>query len=201
MKCHWTVAVLCVFALGQPSHAAGQSLAELARQESARRQAVARGKVITNNDLKPMPPATAAPVTPAPGTTLPPPPALDKALPAPAGAQTAGAAQDDQKTADGKAPADERKDEKYWRQRVATTRDSLSRAQTFQVALEARIAALSTDFVNRDDPAQRAQVATDRLKAMTELDRVKKDILGYQAELSTIVDEARRAGAPAGWVR
>ena len=85
--------------------------------------------------------------------------------------------------------------------RVAAARDNLARAQTFQDALQARIAALSTDFVNRDDPAQRNQIAIDRQKALAELDRVRKDITQGQAELASIAEDARRAGVPAGWVR
>lgn len=192
MTSQWTVTVACALALGWPSPSAGQSLADVARQEAARRQTVARGKVITNEDLKPAPPVTAAPAS-APGTTLPAPPALDKAMP-PGGEQKSGPAEPGPSAA-------EKKDEKYWRGRVTTVRDNLARAQTFEVALQARIAALSLDFVNRDDPAQRSRVEADRLRAIAELDRVKKEILQHETDLTTIATEARQAGAPAGWVR
>jgi|CXWL01.1.fsa_nt_gi hypothetical protein len=185
MRLHRILVVLCALALGRSSPAAGQSLAELARQESARREAAGRGKVITNSDLKPVAPATVA----APADSTP----TVKA--------DANATSDAAKAAAAKAPADEQKDEKYWRQRVATARDGMARSQTFQQALEARVAALSTDFINRDDPAKRAQVGVERTKAVTELERVKKEIIQYQAELATIAEEARRAGVPPGWVR
>jgi len=200
MKFHWSIAVLSALALGCPAMATAQTLGELARQEAARRQTVARGKVITNGDLKSEPQST-APAAPVPGTTLAPPPTLEKALAPATGDQKSTSASDATKAPGDKAQAGEKKDEKYWRQRVTTVRDNLARSQTFQVALEARISALSADFVNRDDPAQRAQVASDRLKATTELERVKKEIVQYQAELKTIADEARQAGVPAGWVR
>jgi hypothetical protein len=36
---------------------------------------------------------------------------------------------------------------------------------------------------------------------MSELDRVKREIADHQKAITTIQDEARRAGVPAGWVR
>jgi ATP-dependent exoDNAse (exonuclease V) alpha subunit len=77
----------------------------------------------------------------------------------------------------------------------------LSRAQVFGEALQSRINALTTDFVNRDDPSQRNAIAAERQKALAELDRVKQEIVDHQKAISTIQDEARRAGVPAGWVR
>jgi ATP-dependent exoDNAse (exonuclease V) alpha subunit len=84
---------------------------------------------------------------------------------------------------------------------VATERDALSRAQIFAEALQSRINVLSADFVNRDDPAQRDVVAAERQKALAELDRVKQEIQQHQKAMTTIQDEARRAGVPAGWTR
>jgi hypothetical protein len=44
-------------------------------------------------------------------------------------------------------------------------------------------------------------VAIERTKALAELDRVKLEIQQHQKAITTIQDEARRAGVPAGWVR
>ena len=77
----------------------------------------------------------------------------------------------------------------------------MSRAQIFAEALQSRINALATDFVNRDDPAQRNAIAAERQKALAELDRVKQETVDHQKAISAIQDEARRAGVPAGWVR
>jgi hypothetical protein len=68
-------------------------------------------------------------------------------------------------------------------------------------ALQSRINALTTDFVNRDDPAQRNAIAAERQKALAELDRLKQEIVDHQKAISAIQDDARRAGVPAGWVR
>ncbi len=170
--------------------ATAQSLAELAKKEEARRRQVNTGKVYSNKDLPPVPAAA----VPAAATTEPvsaQPPKTETAT-----ASKPGDAAD-------KAAADkgEKKDEAWWRKRVTTTRDSLTRSQTFKEALQTRLNALSTDFVNRDDPAQKAQIAVDRQKTLAEMERVTREITQLQKELTDIADEARRTGVPAGWVR
>jgi hypothetical protein len=183
-----------------------QALADVARQESHRRQAVQdSGKTYTNQDLKPVPSAPADA-----------PPAAD-AAPADAATTDAGGAdvaQGDAGTGDSstvsagrgaetgnEGDAREVKDQAYWSQRLADLRERLDRDQTFAEALQNRIDALTTDFVNRDDPAQRAQISGDRQKALTELERVKKNIEQDKRAIPELEDEARRAGAPAGWLR
>ena len=101
-----------------------------------------------------------------------------------------------------KAPVtDPKKDEAAWKQRLAGERDALQRAQTFAEALQSRINALSTDFVNRDDPAQRSLVAADREKALAELERVRQEIQQHTKAIAEIQDAGRKAGVPAGWLR
>ena len=160
--------------------ASAQSLADVARQEEARRKAVSgAGKVYTNDALQPEPP-------PSPGS-------VPAATPAPATPPTA---------ADGNKPAaPATKTEAEWKKRIADERDALSRAQIFAEALQSRINVLSADFVNVDDPARRDVVAADRQKALSELDRVKAEIQAHQKAITDIQTEARKAGVPAGWVR
>jgi hypothetical protein len=167
--------------------AGAQSLAELAKQEEARRKAIkVPAKVITNDNLPSVP---AAPPAADAGST---PPTVDQAPAVPAAeAQAEPAA----------APAGPVKDEKYWRQRMTAARATLTRSQILQDALQSRINALAADFVSRDDPAQRAVIAADRQKALAELDRVKQEIVAAQQEIANTQEEARKAGVPAGWVR
>jgi hypothetical protein len=172
--------------------ASAQSLADVARREEERRKSVAKaGKVYTNDHLPPAPPVSAprpasgavAPSKPTePEAAAPDAPAGDAAKP---GDQATGAAT----TEDG------------WRKRVATEREALSRSQILADALQSRINALTTDFENRGDPAQRSVIFTDRQNALAELDRVKKEIAEHQKAITTIQEEARRAGVPAGWTR
>jgi hypothetical protein len=184
--------VVIVSTLGLAS-ASGQSLADVARKETERRQTTAGGgKTYTNKDLKPVPAA----------------PAADDAAKSDAEKPDPAVASADSPKADSKdtpATADKAssgvKDEAYWSQRMAALREQLERDQTFLDALQNRIDALTADFVNRDDPAQRSQVATDRQKALAELDRLRKAIEQDKRAIPDFEEEARRAGVPAGWLR
>ena len=67
--------------------------------------------------------------------------------------------------------------------------------------MQSRINALTTDFVNRDDPAQRAVIADDRQKAIAELERLARANVDGTKAIADIEEEARRAGVPPGWLR
>jgi hypothetical protein len=178
--------MVAAFILIGAASASAQSLADIARQEEARRKAVAgAGKVYTNEKLQPEPP-------PSPGSV----PAATPAPAAPAAPGAAGA-----KPADPAAPGGAAKTEAEWKKRIADERDALARAQTFAEAVQTRINVLSTDFVNEADPAKRDVVAVNRTKALAELDRLKQEIQTRQKAITGIQEEARKAGVPAGWVR
>ena len=189
-----TIALLAGVSL-MAAGASAQSLGDVARKEQSRRQAVAKGKVYTNESLPaiatPPPVLTSAPATAPAGQAVvqrepdaQPSPAAPAAPAAPASAESA-------------AP----KDEADWRGRLQAIREALARAESFAEALQSRINALSTDFVNRDDPAQRNMIAADRQKALSELERVQKEIVDHKKAVADLQQEARRAGVPAAWVR
>ncbi len=188
------LAILAVAAIAsaQQTAAANRPLAQVAREEEARRQSIRKpAKVYTNNDLRSDtsigvagPPAgttaatsgNASPsnVTPgAPSVNLP----GGTAPPAPAQAQA------------------------YWQNRIKDARTQVTRSQMFADSLQTRINSLRTDFVNRDDPAQKAQIERDLNAALAELERVKKELDDNTKKITTIEDEARRAGVPPGWLR
>jgi hypothetical protein len=154
------------------------SLGEIARREAERRKAIkAPGKVYTDKDKPPAAPGAAA---------LPPPVAYP-----------AGAKPEDEKAEDKK----DEKDEAWWRNRITAAREQLRRDEMFIAALQSQINGLSTDFVNRDDPFQRAKIGEDRQKALAEQDRLTKDIADVKKQIADIEEEARRAGVPPGWLR
>lgn len=92
-------------------------------------------------------------------------------------------------------------DEASWRARITAARNELARAQTLRDALQSRVSALNTDFVNRDDPAQRRVVTADRQSALAALDGMRSEIQEHQKAISDIEEEARREGVPPGWLR
>jgi len=174
------------------SLASAQALGDIAKKEEARRKDVKTpGKVYTNGDLRADPTAPApapAPAAPAGAT------GTQQVPPSPSGVQPP-------KEGDKPATDEPKKDEAYWKARIAKARDDLQRAQTFADALQSRINALTTDFTARSDPAQRAVIGSDRQKALAELDRVKKEIEASTKAIAGIQEEARKANVPAGWVR
>ena len=170
-----------------------QSLADVAQKEEQRRKtAKPAGKVITNKDLGDVPP---------PAAVTPP----DDAKTADAKAAEAKAAEA-AKTAkpaepgadDSKAPV---KDQAYWSGRMKELRSKLELDEISAEAFQARINALNADFVNRDDPAQRALIAQNRQKAVAGLERLTKAIADGKKAIADFEEEARRAGVPPGWLR
>jgi hypothetical protein len=169
--------------LGAVNVATAQSLGDVAKKEEQRRKTVkSSGKVYTNDTLK-ADPTPSVPATNAAGTT--PAASAPPSTPAPAPSDDAA----------------DKGDEKTWRKRIADARDALQRSQTFADALQSQLNALTTDFVNRDDPVQRQQIANKRDSVLAELERVKKEVAANTKAISDIQEQARRAGVPAGWVR
>ncbi len=169
-----------------------QSLGEVAKKEQQRRKTTTKtaGKTYTNRDLGPG------------GTRPPTPPA-----PAAPASQTAGpgglAATEAEKAKAAEQPEakDPRETEEYWRGRMEGAKAELRRNEMFLEALQSRLNALTTDFVNRDDPAQRAVIATDRQKALAEMERTTQLVSQLKQQIADIEEEARQAGVPPGWIR
>lgn len=172
----------------------GQTLADVAKREEDRRKTVKpSGRTITNRDLQSVPPATAAPAPVADLAGSPTGSQSDSSASAVGSERAADTAKDEVR-----APATE---EKAWRDRMTRLKTQLDRDRIFAEALQTRINALTTDFVNRDDPAQRAVIGADRQKSIDELNRLKKAVVDGTKAIADLEEEARRAGVPAGWLR
>jgi hypothetical protein len=183
-----------------------QSLGDLAREEEARRKKIKTvSKVYTNQDLRdtPSPPAPAP--APAPAPLAPPAPAAagtpSTTASSPAASTPAAPAPDGVKPTATSAEAASKRDESYWRERMRLARTTLDRNETYIAALQSRVNALTTDFVNRDDPAQRAVIAAERKRALGELERLKTQIELDHKAIADLQEEARRASVPPGWLR
>jgi hypothetical protein len=181
---------LLVALLAVPATIAAQKppLADVAKKEQERRKTGKDApKKLTNKDLpesaqKPQGPVT-SPADPAAGQAAAP--------------GEPGAAAGTEKP----AGAAEEKTESWWRNRMAQAREELRRNEAFLEALQSRVNGLTTDFVNRDDPAQRAKIAEDRQKALNEMERLKAEIAAGRKRIEDIEEEARKAAVPPGWLR
>jgi hypothetical protein len=171
-------------------NAPAQSLGEVAWREAVRRAAVGGSvRALTDADVGP------APARPAPVVA-----AEDPAVVAAAAEALAAGKPGEEKKPDEKKP-EEKKDEAWWRTRMAYARETLDRDIVLVAALESRVAALTTDVTNRDDPAQRAILMAERLRATTELDRMREAVVLDRKAIIAIEEEARKAGVPAAWIR
>lgn len=169
-----------------------QSLADVARKEEERRKAITQpAKVYTNKDLVPVPAGSTPPA-----------------------ASTSAEKSDDSKVSQDSKDADKAtspgkdagkdpvvKDQKYWSGRLKDLQTQLDRDQSFADALQNKINSLTADFVNRDDPAQRAAIERDRQKSLGEVARLTKAIDDDKKAIADLLEEARRAGVPPGWLR
>ena len=169
--------------------ARAQSLADIAKKEEDRRKTVAvPSKVYTNKDLNPVPAGSPAP----PAAAAKP-------------SDDAAKAADGDAKADAKSPASADKgpvkDQAYWAGRLKALQYALSRDENYADAMQTRINALTTDFVNRDDPAQRAVIEANRQKSIAELARLTKSVQDTKKAIADFYEEARRAGVPPGWLR
>jgi hypothetical protein len=171
-----------------------QSLADVARKEGERRKEVKEPpKIFTNDDLPGRGPASSA--------SSPAAPAASDAKDKPAADAKDGKAADaktDAKSDDKAVPV---KDQKFWSDGHKALVDKLERDKLLADAMQTRVSALSTDFVNRDDPAQRNVIAQDRQKALDELAALKKGIADDTKAVADFEEDARKAGVPAGWLR
>ncbi len=188
------------------SIASAQSLGDVARREEQRRKAIKKpAKVYTNKDLagSDIAPPTAAPSSGAfssgqSGSESAQPAGGDSSQ----SATSEGAPSEDATAQAGAQTSDNTPATKEdWQKRLQDARSSLERSQMFAEALQTRINSLTTDFVARDDPAQRSAIESERRKALAQLDKVKREIEDQNKAIADIQEQARRAGVPAGWVR
>jgi chromosome segregation ATPase len=190
-------ALLLIVSTGVAAPLAAQSLADVSRKESERRQAVKEpGKSYSNKDLKSAP----APAPPD-ASSVPADQKDDSKADSPADASSSadsGGAAKDARAAKDKEPV---RDQAYWSKRMTDLHEQLSRDQVYMDALQSRINALTTDYVNRDNPIERNQIAADRQRALDELARLKKGTEEDKKAIADLEEEARRAAVPPGWLR
>ena len=182
MRTSWLLIAVMTTALCGDARA--QSLADVANAEASRRAAVKTpGKRYTNDDLTAAP--AAQPIDAAP------PPLLQSASKPEAAPGKQG----------GEGPAEEKKTEKYWKDRARAIRQSLARNTMMLDAFQTQINGLNAEFLRADDPGHRAVLETRILNVLTERQRVQQDIDNQKQAAVDLEEEARKGGIPSGWLR
>jgi hypothetical protein len=198
MRANRTAGLLAgVLVVGFAGTVCAQSLGDVAKKEEERRKQTPAGKVYTNKDLGSVPPSSAPP-PPMSGDVKD---AKDSKDGKDAAKDGKDAAKDDKGAAKDDKAKGETHDQKYWSERRKGLQLALDRDSTYIDALQSRINGLTTEFVNRDDPAQRNRIDGERQKAIAELARLKKQIEDDKKAIADLEEEARRAGVPPGWLR
>jgi hypothetical protein len=174
----WPVAIAASMLAAGAAPLPAQSLADVARQEEARRKEIRQpAKVYTNKDLVSVPSPSPQPQT-APSTT----PAADAA----SKNGDKDAAKDPQ-AKDTKDPGVV-KDQAYWSNRMKALTEQRDRDQILADALQSRVNALTADGIERQ-------------KAIEQLERLTKAVESDGKALDDFQEEARRASVPSGWLR
>jgi hypothetical protein len=186
------VVVASILTLGVAVPIYAQSLAAVAQKEEDRRKNIKDpAKVYTNKDLGPALPGSVSSATPAAASE-----AADTGGDKDAAGKDAKDAKDSKEGDTGKE-----KGQPYWRDRMSALQTQADRDQTYLDAVQTRVSALTTDFVNRDDPAQKASIERERQRNLAELERLKKAVVDDKKAIADLGEEARRAGVPPGWLR
>ena len=174
-----------------------QGLADIARQEKARRDAIAedeKATVYTNDDLRGGGRLTT-------GSSRPPSPSAAPGGATATGGATAPGSASETPTPDIADVDDAPQSEELWRSRMNQAREAHERAELMTSALQNRVDGLWGQFTAVDDPAQRALIEQQRTEALAELERVQEEAQRLDQEIRDTEEEARRAGVPPGWLR
>jgi hypothetical protein len=171
----WPVAIAASMLASGAAPLRAQSLADVARQEEARRKEIKQpAKVYTNKDLVSVP--STSPRTAAPSTAPAAPDAADK---------------DAKDAKDATKDTGLVKDQAYWSNRLKTLTAQLDQDQALADAMQVSVNALTAAAVTGPE-MQKALEALDRL--MQAVERDKKAVADFP-------EEARRASVPPGWLR
>ena len=176
------------FALPVYTQTSSPSLAAVADREKQRRAGLDQeSKVYTNDDLR-----GGLRLTTGRATAVPEPDS------SPPSVGVTSESSDPQAAPD---PDAEDRDEDYWRDRIASARDDMRRAELMAAALQNRADGLWAEFTARDDPVQRSEIGQNRNDALQELQRTEAEADRLRQEILDIQEEARRSGIPPGWLR
>lgn len=167
------------------------TLGTLSRREAMRRQLAGQARASLSNLSLPEPPPAAVSSDSGAAAAA----ATGDDGPGSMAAAVAAAA------GEGEQKPEQKKDEGYWRDRMTKARQALTKDEAALPAAEGKVAAITTQVINMDDPAQQSKMRQQLMVSMAEVERLKGQIEADRKAIADIQAEARRAGIPPGWVR
>jgi hypothetical protein len=190
------VAVAAILAL--PPITAAQGLGDASKKEKARREQgkTPKAKTYTQEDLPTLPPDANEPVTdtgesvPSPAASLPAPSRSEEAPPSATGEPIF----EEERS----RPAENaRGDESLWRGRVAQARARVDRARQRHQTLAGLN--LVPGYEYQDERGRTVISSVEQLQGMTAAAKTELD--AAEKALADLLEEARRASVPPGWLR
>lgn len=190
------VAVAAILAL--PPITAAQGLGDASKKEKARREQgkTPKAKTYTQEDLPTLPPDANEPATdtgesaPSPAASLPAPIRSEEAPPSATGEPIF--------REEGSRPAENaRGDENLWRGRVAQARARVDRARQRHQTLAGLN--LVPGYEYQDARGRTVISSVEQLQGMTAAAKAELD--AAEKALADVLEEARRANVPPGWLR
>jgi len=172
----WPVAIAAGMLVSSAAPLAAQALADVARQEEARRKEIKQpAKVYTNKDLVSVPSPSPPPQTASSAT--------------PAADVTGKEAAKDPQAKDAKEPG--AKDQEYWSTRMKVLTTQLDSDQALAEAQRIRVNALTAAAIS----------GPELQKALDDLDRLTQAVEKDKQAIADFPEEARKASVPPGWLR
>lgn len=92
-------------------------------------------------------------------------------------------------------------DEASWRAKALAAREAVAKDRALLDAVVSRLNTLDRDIAARDDPAQRAKLVSERRQAIAERDKLTGKLAAGEQALNGLLEDARKAGVPPGWLR
>ena len=187
-------AMLCVAGLAAPpliaQEQSQESVADAARKtREQKKTAKKEGKVYTNDDLA-APPRSLTPEVQVTGQ------------PAQSGAAAEGQKDKGPAAKGATAPAEDKKDETYWRQRFKDARDALARAEKELDILQREFAQGQVQYYSDPTKAMNEQLKrTEVNDKQAKINEKKKEIAALRQKLDDMEVELKRAGGDIGWSR
>ncbi len=166
-----------------------QNLADLAREERAKRERMTpSGKVYTNDDLTKFGHFSAGDET-KPSVTS----SNDKPL-------TPGTGPAQPAKVGGGASAEPETGEQYWSKRFIEAKAKLQSAKSRQESLQTKLNDYSFRLLNQSDVYDREHLYSPLIaQTQEEIARNKIEVAGAESELDSLRDELRKSGNPASW--
>lgn len=166
-------------------------LADIAQREALRRAATPKAQASLSNAGLPVVdvPASAVTIAAPPDST------------GAAGSDETTKPETESKPETGAAKPEPGRDEKWWRSRMDELRATLDKDQLSADAMQTRINVLQADSVNIDDPIKQTKARMDLIRAIDELDKIRKALEADRKAIADLQSEARRLSVPPGWIR